>query len=380
MGTADAQRLAELIVRQVTAGNGGETRTRTTSSYAEFRSASQAGRPNLGVTNRAQDLVFWKYLTTPGGFFDGRTSADEPEWAPQRYLFEDAEVRTLSRATGPAGGFLVPQDFDELVTSARRARNVIGNVSRVLLTDHGRAIPLPTATAHGTGAWTAENASVTPSDDTFGSVTVNAFKGTTKTIVSEELVQDALEDFDSYLAGELGQRLALLEETAFATGDGAGKPHGIVHATNGVATVAAATGSATGFKLADVRAVWAALPPAYEPNATWIMSPSAFASLANLTDTAGGLVLPTLHNENPTLYSRPVYVSPELPAAAANARSVIVGDFSVGYAVRRVQGLGLHRQTELHSDSGQIGYRLFARVDGRVVLPDALRILTNSAT
>jgi HK97 family phage major capsid protein len=92
------------------------------------------------------------------------------------------------------------------------------------------------------------------------------------------------------------------------------------------------------FKLAGVRTVWAALPEAHKPNASWLMSPSAFASLANLTDTAGGLVLPTLHTENPTLYSRPVLVSPKLPAAAANARSVVVGDFQAGYAVRRVRG------------------------------------------
>jgi hypothetical protein len=38
------------------------------------------------------------------------------------------------------------------------------------------------------------------------------------------------------------------------------------------------------------------------------------------------------------------------------------------------------RQQELHSDSDQIGYLAFERVDGRIVLPDALRILTNSAT
>ena len=151
-------------------------------------------------------------------------------------------------------------------------------------------------------------------------------------------------------------------------------------AGNGVATVTAATGSATGFKLADVRAAWAALPDAYKPNATWLMSPSALASLANLTDTAGGLVLPSLHNENPSLYGRPVYRSPELPAAAANARSVVVGDIQAGYTVRRVRGLGLHRQQELHSDAGQVGYRLFSRVDGRVILADALRILVNSAT
>ena len=374
MGTAEAQAIAEQIVRQATAG-GREARTSARSTFAEYRSARERGRVNLGAD---ENLVFWKYLTAPPVLFGA--SPDMADWSPNRFLIEPLEQRALSKATGAAGGFAVPADFDAQITSARRARNVIGNAARVILTSHGRAIPLPTATAHGVGAWMSENAAVTPSDDTFAQVTVNAYKATTKTIVSEELAQDALDDFDRYLADELGQRLALLEETAFATGDGAGKPHGITHSTNGVATVAAATGSATGFKLADVRAVWAALPPAYEPNATWIMSPSAFASLANLTDTADGLVLPSVHNENPTLYSRPVLVSPELPAAAANARSVVVGDFQAGYAVRRVRGLGVHRQTELHSDSGQVGYRLFARVDGRVVLPDALRILTNSAT
>ena len=369
--------LAAEIVREATSGR--ESRANGRSSYAEFRSATQRGRTNLGHSERASELTWWKYITSRPTLLGGENPS-EPDWSPARYLIEPLEHRTLSKATGPAGGFLVPSDFDALITSARRARSVIGELARRIETDHGRALPLPSAVAHGTGAWTAESGAVTASDETFGQVTVNAFKGMTKTIVSEELALDAIDDFDVFLGGELGQRLALLEEAAFAQGDGAGKPHGIVNSTNGVATVAAATGSATAFKLADVRAVWAVLPDAYKPNASWVMSPSALASLANLTDTAGALVLSSLHSENPTLYSRPVYSSPELPAAAANARSVVVGDFSVGYAVRRVRGLGVHRQTEIHSDSGQIGYRLFTRVDGRVVIADALRILTNSAT
>jgi HK97 family phage major capsid protein len=223
------------------------------------------------------------------------------------------------KATNAAGGYLVPSDFDQMVSTAWRARNVIGELARTIETDHGRAIPLGTATAHRTGAWTAENAAVTATDETFGQVTLNAYKGSTKTIVSEELAEDAIDDFDAYLADELGQRLALLEEAAFAVGDGTGKPHGITTSGNGVTVVTAATGSATGFKLADVRATYDALPVAYRPNASWLMSPSAFSSLAGLTDTAGSLVLPSLHAAEPSLFSRPVYISPELPAAAANA-------------------------------------------------------------
>jgi HK97 family phage major capsid protein len=163
----------------------------------------------------------------------------------------------------------------------------------------------PSTTTHGVATWTAENASYTASDEVFGQVSVGAFKGATSVIVSEEFARDAGADFEGYLAGELGVRVAVLEETAFAVGDGSGKPLGISTSTNGVATVTAATGSSTGFKLADVNAVWAELPDGYKPNASWIMSPSAFRSLAVLVDTAGGLVLPTLHSAEPTLFSRP---------------------------------------------------------------------------
>jgi HK97 family phage major capsid protein len=68
---------------------------------------------------------------------------------------------------------------------------------------------------------------VAATDDTFAQVTLNAFKASSKTIVSEELVEDALDDFDTYLADELGQRLAALEEATFAIGSVSGQPQGI---------------------------------------------------------------------------------------------------------------------------------------------------------
>jgi HK97 family phage major capsid protein len=355
--------IAEELVERATRGD-------RRSSYAEFRS-----RPRDRVAY-SSETAFWKYLTATSisGFerFQGDTLS--------AYLLEDAEYRVLSKATSAAGGYLVPADFDELITSARRSRNVIAEVARTIETDHGRAVPLPAASAHGVGTWTAENVAYTASDETFSQVTVNAYKATSKVIVSEELAQDAAGDFDAFLGNELGHRLALLEETAFAVGDGTGKPLGIATVGNGVSTVTAAVGSTTTFTLADFRAAFAALPAAYTANASWIMSPSAFLNAAGAVDTAGAPRLPSLHGDAPALFGRPVYVSPELPAAGASARSVVVGDFQAGYAVRRMRGVGVQRQDEMHSDVGQVGYRIFERVDARVVIADALRILTNSAT
>jgi HK97 family phage major capsid protein len=337
-------------------------------SHAEFRSEAARGELPRAFSD---DAAFWKYLLTP------------PVPSPLGgvdYGLDREEHRVLSKASSAAGGYLVPTSFDDQITAARRARAVIGAVSREVVTSDGTQMLFPSTTAHGVATWTAENVAYTASDETFGQVTVGAFKGATKVIVSEELARDAAADFEGYLADELGLRIATLEETAFAVGDGTGKPLGITTSTNGVSTVTAATGSSTGFRLADVNAVWAAVPDGYKPNASWIMSPSAFRSLAVLVDTAGGLVLPTLHAAEPTLFSRPVYQSADLPAAAANARSIVVGDFRLGYLVRRVRGVAVQRQEEIHSDNGQIGFRAFERVDGRVILADALRILINSAT
>ena len=343
------------------------TRSESKSSYEEFRSA-----PASGSTSFLSDgAIFWRYLLT-------RDVAPVPDSNVVIPIDSD-EHRVLSRATGAAGGFSVPTDFDSMIVSARRARGVIGPLAREIVTDGGRSLSVPAATALGTAAWTAENAAFTANDPTFGQVTLSAHKASTKVIFSEELAQDAV-GLDELLAGELGGRIAAVEEAAFAVGDGAAKPHGITHSTNGVATVVASAGSTTTFTLADFRAAFAALPDAYKPNASWIMSASAFLNAASRLDTAGAPAIPSLHAATPTLFSRPVYISSELPAAAANARSVVVGDIAAGYTVRRVRGLGLHRQQEIHSDQGQLGLRLYERVDGRVTLPDALRILSHSAT
>ena len=145
MGTAEAQAIADQIVRQATASAGGkEKRASTRSSYAEVRSSSQA-RVSLASS---PNLVFWKYLTAPPVLYG--THPEMADWSPDRYLFEPGEQRTLSKATAGAGGYLVPQDFGGLITSARRATSVIGNVARVVETDHGRVIPFPAPSSSGT--------------------------------------------------------------------------------------------------------------------------------------------------------------------------------------------------------------------------------------
>jgi HK97 family phage major capsid protein len=134
------------------------------------------------------------------------------------------------------------------------------------------------------------------------------------------------------------------------------------------------------FKVADVVAAYKALPAAYRPTASWIFHPDDFASLAGTTDTGGALAIPSLSFSPPSLLGLPVLLDANMPAPAANAKSAAIGDWQCAYAIRRVSSPTVDRLVELHSDSGQVGYRVFGRVDGRPTLTDAARILAHSAT
>ena len=207
-----------------------------------------------------------------------------------------------------------------MVTAAARAASAVAQVAADVVTTKGETIGFSLAGTHGTAAWVAESGSYTPSDETITQQNLGAFKGGTKIIVSEELMRDEAVDLDNYLAAELGARIGALQEAAFCTGDGSGKPLGLVHASSPYTVVNAATGSTATYKLADLVTVWKALPSGHRASSSWLINADDFGSLAGLADTAGGLVLPGLQFDPPSLFGRPVFIA-DLPAPAASAKA-----------------------------------------------------------
>jgi len=292
------------------------------------------------------------------------------------------EQRVLSKATAGAGANLVPTDFYNQIINILRFMGPINELANTITTDSGETIQVPAVTSHGIATWTAENAAYTASDEVFGQVSLNAFKAGRTVIVSEELLTDAAFGLDGYLAQELGESIGVLEETAYAVGDGSGKPLGIAHASSGVTVSQAAVGNSTSFTYSALVNFIYALPYQYRRNAQWIFSDTAAKNFYTMVDgQSRPLWSVNVALTGPdTFLGYPIYTSPDLAAMAASAKSGIFGDIRRGYMIRRVNGFSLQRQNELYSNNGQIGFRGFERVDGRVVLADALRVLQNSAT
>lgn len=331
-------------------------------TFTEWRMADTHARPWNMPEARA---AFYHFMTTRGN--EELTSE---------------ELRTLSKASGAAGAYLVPTDMYDQIIRAERLMGAVAQLATTITTSSGDTINIPQNLSHGSASWVAENAAYTASDESFSQATLSAYKAGAKVIVSEELLTDSAFPLDSFLATEMGERIGFLEGTAYISGDGSGKPTGILDASASVSVVTAPTGSSTTFKYADLVTGIFSVPPQYRQGSAFVVSDGAARNLYLMTDSQNRPLWNVNISENgpDTLLGYPVYTDPNLPTPAASAKSAIFGNFKRGYLIRRVDGFSMQRQLELYSDNGQVGFRGYERVDGKVVLPDALRILQHSAT
>ncbi len=295
---------------------------------------------------------------------------------------EAEEFRVLSKAAS-GGGFFVPTELADMVVRALRfLPGGVGALARTFQTSNGDAMNVAVNATHGSAAWIAESGSYTPSDETMTQASLSAYKAGTKLIVSEELLTDSAFDLTSFITTEFGERIGALAESAYVLGDGSGKPTGIIDAASAVPVTTLPAGQVTTLTYAALAAAIYTVPAQYRENMAILASDSLFIRFITLTDTTGRPIFQPSANagEPDRIVGKPVYTHPNLAASGASAKSMIVGDFNRGYWIRRVNGVYMQRQNELHSDNGQVGFRAYLRLDGKVVLPDALRVIAFAAT
>ena len=294
----------------------------------------------------------------------------------QRKIMESRfESRSLAEGTGSAGGFLVPQDFYRKLTEAYKwYGGMRQSGATILQTSDGATMPFPTDNdTSNVGAILAENAQATELDQSFGSVSLSAWTYTSKIVtVPLNLVQDSAFDLDSYLARKLGIRIGRITNTHFTVGTGASQPRGItIDATSGKVGLAGQTLSIIYDDLVDLEH---AVDPAYRPQARFMLHDSSLKVIKKIKDTTGrplwrssleGIGV-TVQNNPDTINGYPYVVNNDMAVMAANAKSVLFGDFS-NYMIRDVMGVQIMRLTERFADFFQVGYLAFARADGALI-------------
>lgn len=284
-------------------------------------------------------------------------------------------LNSLSVGTDSEGGYLAPDEFERTLVSALADENIMRSLSKVIHTSSGDT-KIPVVSTHGVASWVAENGVVNESGEVFSQVSLSAHKLATFLKVSEELINDSVFNIEAYLASEFARRIGAAEEEAFIKGDGNNKPTGIFH-TAGGADAGVTTGKQTDITGDELIELFYSLRAPYRKNAVWVMNDSTVKLIRKLKDTTGQyLWQPALTAGNPdTILGRPVYTSTFVPEIKAGARTIAFGDLSYYWIADR-QGRAFQRLNELYAVNGQIGFRATQRVDGKLILPEAVKVLT----
>ncbi len=311
----------------------------------------------------------------------GRASAEYRRsfWNVMRSKMPGMEVlNALQVGTDSEGGYLVPDEFERTLVEALEEQNIFRSLAHVIQTSSGDR-KIPVVASKGTASWVDEEGTIPESDDAFSQVSIGAYKLGTMIKVSEELLADSVFDLESYISREFARRIGNKEEEAFFTGDGSGKPLGVLAATGGAQTGVTAA-SATAITADELMDLYYSLRAPYRKSSVFLMNDSTVKAVRKLKDANGQyLWQPSLSAGTPdTLMGRPVYTSAYMPALAAGAKGVLFGDLSYYWVADR-QGRSFKRLGELYAPTGQVGFLATQRVDGRLILPEAVKILQQKA-
>jgi HK97 family phage major capsid protein len=294
----------------------------------------------------------------------------------------------MSTTTSAEGGFTVPAEIAALVVDAMKAFGGMREVAQVMSTAGGNTMNFPSSDGTAeVGEIVAENAAASGQDVTFGTVAVNPYKYSSKKIALPwELVQDSAIDIVAFVTQRLATRLGRISNQHYTVGSGSGQPFGAV--TRAAVGKTGATGQTLTVTYDDLVDLVHSVNSAYRARGSrFMMSDRAVAVLRKLKDTTGRPIWNPGEGEGiaggvpSTLCEYPYTVNDNVPVMAANARSILFGDFSQ-FVIRDVaDSTSLRRfDDSAFALNGQVGFCGWTRTGSNLLDTGALKAYVNSAT
>lgn len=279
----------------------------------------------------------------------------------------------LQEGVDADGGYLVPEEYDSRLINSLEEENIFRKLATRISTSGERKINI--AATKPAAAWIDEGEALTFGDATFAQINLDAHKLHVAVKVTEELLYDNAFQLENHILDMFTKALSNAEEDAFLNGNGVGKPLGIFAATGG-GEIGVTTASATAITADEVINLIYSLKRPYRKNAAFIINDQTLAVLRKLKDGNGAYMWqPSLLSGEPDrLMGYPVYTSAYVPTIASGESVIAFGDYSY-YNIGDRGTRSFAELKELFAGNGMVGFVAKERVDGKLVLPEAIQIL-----
>lgn len=281
---------------------------------------------------------------------------------------------TIKETVGEDGGFLVPEEIsgailkkingDESLMSRTTAIQVGGNSLTINVDENA-------PWSGGVQAyWTAEGATITESKPAFKQASWRLQKLAALVKATDELLDDATA-LESYILASAPNAIMHLVNKAILTGNGIGKPLGIVNSPFAV-TVSKESGPQTADTVvaANVVKMYSRMFPQSRSNAVWIINPAVEEQLRLMKDPADNYIYlapGSQMNQTPygSLLGRPVLPLMGGTPALGDLGDIIFADLSYYYMIRKAAGVKSATSIHLHFDKEVTSFRFSLRLDGK---------------
>ena len=298
------------------------------------------------------------------------------------------EVRdALSVGVPSEGGYTVPDEFERQLIQGLEENNIFRTLAHTIHTNSGtRTIPI--ATDSGSASWIEEGAAIQESDMSFAQETLSAYKLGCMIKVSNELLNDSAFNIAAHIAQRFGVRFGNAEEDAFINGTGPSanpqvtpsQPTGIL--TSLTPSAGNITEDALTVHFDNIYKLYYSLKSPYRRKASFLCNETLLLQLMLLKDKNDNYIWkPGLEVGKPdTILGRPIYTSGYMPALTGTAgtdagkKVLLFGDFSYYWIADR-QSRTLKRLNELYAVTDQVGFIGTQRVDGKLILPEAMQVM-----
>lgn len=298
-----------------------------------------------------------------------------------------------STATQGLGVSVYPNIVQHMVENS----SVMAAGATVITTPTGEDLVVPKSTTFVTSALTSEGASISESDPTLAVNTLKAYKYASFFQISRELADDTPTNLLQFLANQAGQSLALAFGPHLITGTGSGQPQGVVTASGTGVTGPTGTATSLGTQATAGQGtdlLYSLIGSLAEPYARsratgFVLANSSLSIARKLKDSAGqpvaGMTGGALNAavggapSNNQILGYPAQVDPFVATMAANAKSIVFGDWS-RYFIRVVNGIRFERSDEFAFQNDLVSFKAVIRLDGALIDANATKLFVNSAT
>ena len=272
----------------------------------------------------------------------------------------------LQEGVDADGGYLVPEEYDRRLIDTLSEENIMRRLATIITTSGEHKINI--AATKPAASWIEEGGALTFGNATFSQILLDAHKLHVAIKVTEELLYDNAFNLEGYILDQFGKALGNAEEDAFLNGDGTGKPLGLFAATGG-GTVAGTLTAA--IKSDDMLDLVYALKRPYRKKASFIMNDKTLSALRKLKDNNGAYIWQPSYQagEPDRVLGYAVHTSAYAPEDA-----IAFGDYKY-YNIGDRGTRSFSELRELFAGNGMIGYVAKERVDGKLILPEAVQIL-----